>query len=207
MSCSRPTPLMNFAKHVADAEEWVDRPRAPRRVRRSRRPARTSTTRCSASSTRSTRSSRRTARRPFTSVGFGLGTGWYEREIQRRSCRHPHRGLGKEGRTAIFPKLLFTVKRGPEPRAGRPQLRHQVTRGRVRHQAHVPRRAELRQDRRDSPAPSRRRWAAAHSCRAGKTSDGNDVVEGRMNLGVVTLNLPRIALEARGQHRGVLGAP
>src|SRR5690606_132016 len=29
-------------------------------------------------------------------------------------------------------------------------------------------------------------------------ADGADVSEGRMNLGVVTLNLPRIALEARG---------
>ena len=29
-------------------------------------------------------------------------------------------------------------------------------------------------------------------------AEGNDVVEGRMNLGVVTLNVPRIALETRG---------
>ena len=32
-------------------------------------------------------------------------------------------------------------------------------------------------------------------------ADGNDVTEGRMNLGVVTLNLPRIALEAAGDRQ------
>src|SRR5690606_33705689 len=49
---------------------------------------------------------------PFTTVGFGLGTGWLEREIQRAILRIRIRGLGSEGRTAIFPKLVLTLRRG-----------------------------------------------------------------------------------------------
>src|SRR5699024_10533578 len=49
---------------------------------------------------------------PFTSLGFGLGTGWFEREIQRAILDIRIEGLGGEHRTAIFPKLIFTLRRG-----------------------------------------------------------------------------------------------
>ena len=49
---------------------------------------------------------------PFTSLGFGLGTNWFEREIQRAILQIRINGLGIEKRTAIFPKLIFTIKRG-----------------------------------------------------------------------------------------------
>ncbi len=49
---------------------------------------------------------------PFTSLGFGLGTSWLERKIQKAILQIRIAGLGSEKRTAIFPKLIFTVKRG-----------------------------------------------------------------------------------------------
>ncbi|MGO2853780.1 MAG: anaerobic ribonucleoside-triphosphate reductase, partial [Tetragenococcus koreensis] len=49
---------------------------------------------------------------PFTSVGFGLGTDWFAREIQQAILENRIRGLGSEHRTAIFPKLIFSIKRG-----------------------------------------------------------------------------------------------
>src|SRR5699024_9545425 len=49
---------------------------------------------------------------PFTSVGFGLGTNWFEREIQRAILQNRINGLGSEPRTAIFPKLIFSIRRG-----------------------------------------------------------------------------------------------
>ena len=50
---------------------------------------------------------------PFTSLGFGLGTNRFEREIQKAHLEHSRiKGLGSEHRTAIFPKLIFTLKRG-----------------------------------------------------------------------------------------------
>lgn len=49
---------------------------------------------------------------PFISMGFGLGTEWAEKEIQRAILYVSINGLGKDHRTAIFPKLLFTIKHG-----------------------------------------------------------------------------------------------
>lgn len=49
---------------------------------------------------------------PFISMGFGLGTSWAEKEIQRAILYVSINGLGKDHRTAIFPKLLFTIKHG-----------------------------------------------------------------------------------------------
>ena len=49
---------------------------------------------------------------PFVTVGLGLGTDWFAREIQRAIFLNRIRGLGSEHRTAIFPKLIFTIKHG-----------------------------------------------------------------------------------------------
>ena len=49
---------------------------------------------------------------PFTSLGFGLGEGYFEKEIQKAILQVRINGLGKEKRTAIFPKLIFVIKDG-----------------------------------------------------------------------------------------------
>ena len=49
---------------------------------------------------------------PFTSLGFGLGEGLFEKEIQKAILKVRIQGLGKEKRTAIFPKLIFVIKDG-----------------------------------------------------------------------------------------------
>lgn len=57
---------------------------------------------------------------PFVTVGFGLGTNWLEREIQKDILKIRIDGLGKEKRTAIFPKLVFTIKKGLNLHPGDP---------------------------------------------------------------------------------------
>ena len=57
---------------------------------------------------------------PFTSLGFGLGTNRFEREIQKAILNIRIKGLGSEHRTAIFPKLIFTLKRGLNLEEGSP---------------------------------------------------------------------------------------
>ena len=57
---------------------------------------------------------------PFTSLGFGLGTNRFEREIQKAILNIRINGLGSEHRTAIFPKLIFTLKRGLNLEEGTP---------------------------------------------------------------------------------------
>ena len=49
---------------------------------------------------------------PFVTIGFGLGTDWFSREIQRCLLLNRIMGLGRHHRTPIFPKLVFTVRHG-----------------------------------------------------------------------------------------------
>ena len=86
---------------------------------------------------------------PFVTVGFGLGTDWFAREVQRAILLNRIRGLGKDHHTAIFPKLVFTVRHGVNADPRRPELRPEAARPRMRHQAHVPGRRVLREHRQD----------------------------------------------------------
>lgn len=134
---------------------------------------------------------------PFTTLGFGLGTSWIEREIQRSILEIRIEGLGKEKRTAIFPKLVFSLKRGvnleqTDPNYDIKQLA--VTCATKRMYPDV-----LMYDKLVELTGS---FKAPMGCRSfvqgWKDENGQEVNAGRMNLGVVTLNLPRIALESRG---------
>ncbi|WP_233201796.1 anaerobic ribonucleoside-triphosphate reductase [Cryobacterium sp. Y11] len=138
-----------------------------------------------------------TGQTPFTSLGFGLGTSWLERVIQKAILHIRIEGLGSEKRTAIFPKLIFTVKRGlnlaaTDPNYDIKQLALECSTKRM-----YPDILNY-----DKIVELTGRFKVPMGCRSflqGWTDEnGNDVSEGRMNLGVVTLNLPRIALEAGG---------
>ena len=49
---------------------------------------------------------------PFVTLGFGLGASKWARMIQKWILNTRLKGLGKERKTAIFPKLVFALKRG-----------------------------------------------------------------------------------------------
>lgn len=49
---------------------------------------------------------------PFCTFGFGLGTTWEESLIQKAILNVRLAGLGKNKRTAVFPKLVFTIREG-----------------------------------------------------------------------------------------------
>ena len=49
---------------------------------------------------------------PFVTLGFGLGTDQLSRKIQQAILHTRIKGLGKDRVTAIFPKLVFSIKRG-----------------------------------------------------------------------------------------------
>lgn len=49
---------------------------------------------------------------PFVTLGFGLGESEWARMIQKWILKTRIKGLGKERKTAIFPKLVFALKRG-----------------------------------------------------------------------------------------------
>ena len=49
---------------------------------------------------------------PFVTLGFGLGTDKWSKMIQKWILKTRIKGLGIERKTAIFPKLVFALKRG-----------------------------------------------------------------------------------------------
>lgn len=49
---------------------------------------------------------------PFFTVGFGLGDDKYSKEIQKSILNVRLEGLGADKKTAVFPKLVFALKRG-----------------------------------------------------------------------------------------------
>lgn len=134
---------------------------------------------------------------PFTSLGFGLGTNWFEREIQKSILKIRIEGLGQEHRTAIFPKLIFSMKKGvnlmkEDPNYDVKELALECATKRMYPDV-------LNYDKLVELTGS---FKAPMGCRSflqgWQDENGQEVNSGRMNLGVVTLNLPRIALESNG---------
>lgn len=134
---------------------------------------------------------------PFTTLGFGLGKHWIEREIQRAILTVRIVGLGTEKRTAIFPKLVYSLKRGVnlmpvDPNYDIKELAIECATKRMYPDV-------LMYDKIVELTGSFKVPMGCRSFLQGwRNQDGEEVNDGRMNLGVVTLNLPRIALEAKG---------
>ncbi|XPE51934.1 anaerobic ribonucleoside-triphosphate reductase [Shigella flexneri] len=57
----------------------------------------------------------------FVTFGFGLGDSWQSRLIQRAILRNRIAGLGKNKKTAVFPKLVFAIKDGLNREQGDPR--------------------------------------------------------------------------------------
>jgi ribonucleoside-triphosphate reductase len=135
---------------------------------------------------------------PFVTVGFGLGTSWFAREIQRAIFLNRIRGLGAERRTAIFPKLVFSIKHGvnadpSDPNYDLKQLALECSAQRMYPDVLFYENLVAVTGSFKAPMGCRsflQRWTDPET--------GEDVEDGRMNLGVVTVNVPRIALEAQG---------
>ena len=134
---------------------------------------------------------------PFTSLGFGLGTSWIEKEIQKDILKIRIAGLGKEHRTAIFPKLLFTLKKGVNLHPGDPN--YDVKKLAIECSTKRMYPDVLSYDKIKKITGSFKCPMGCRSFLQGwKDENGKEVNSGRMNLGVVTVNLPRIAMESHG---------
>ena len=134
---------------------------------------------------------------PFTSLGFGLGTNRFEREIQKAILNIRIKGLGSEHRTAIFPKLIFTLKRGLNLEPGTPNYDIKELALECATKRMYP--DVLSYDKIIDLTGSFKVPMGCRSFLQGwKDENGQEVNAGRMNLGVVTVNLPRIALESEG---------
>ncbi|HFD1675498.1 TPA: anaerobic ribonucleoside-triphosphate reductase [Enterococcus faecium] len=187
---------LNYKKHLKDAEEWIDSPE------RQKEYAKAKTKKDIFDAMQSLEYEINTlftsnGQTPFTSLGFGLGENWFEREIQKAILQIRINGLGSEKRTAIFPKLIFTLKKGvnlnPEdPNYDIKQLALECATKRMYPDI-------LNYDKIVELTGSFKVPMGCRSFLQGwKDENGQEVNVGRMNLGVVTLNLPRIVIESKG---------
>ena len=134
---------------------------------------------------------------PFTTLGFGLGISWEARLIQKCILEVRRAGLGKYKKTAIFPKLILTIKEG-------------VNRKQEDINYDIKQLALMCSSERMYPdivnyeevVKVTGSFKAPMGCRSfldkWTDEDGNEVHDGRNNLGVVSINLPRVALDAGG---------
>lgn len=192
-----PYAALNYEKNLAMAKEWIEKPQDQELF------AKQKTQKDIYDAMQSLEYEINTlytsqGQTPFTTIGFGLGTSWIEREIQKSLLNIRINGLGKEKRTAIFPKLVFTLKRGVnlEPEDANydiKQLALECSTKRMYPDI-------LSYDKIKELTGSFKSPMGCRSFLQGwQDVEGNDVTSGRMNLGVVTLNLPRIAIEAFGE--------
>ncbi|TCJ98638.1 ribonucleoside-triphosphate reductase class III catalytic subunit [Volucribacter psittacicida] len=134
---------------------------------------------------------------PFVTFGFGLGTSWQAKLIQKSILQNRIRGLGKNHKTPVFPKLVFTLKKGInqqpiDPNYDIKQLALECASKRM-----YPDILNYEQVVKVTGS-----FKAPMGCRSFLNAyhqQGEEIHDGRNNLGVVSLNLPRIALEARTQ--------
>lgn len=136
---------------------------------------------------------------PFVTVTFGMGKNWFEREIQKAILRVRIKGLGKDGLTAVFPKLVFFIEEGLNLNWEDPNYDVKLLALECSSKRLYPDIISAKHNRAitGSSVP-----VSPMGCRSflsvWKDADGNEVLDGRNNLGVVSLNLPRIAIESAG---------
>lgn len=136
---------------------------------------------------------------PFVTFGFGLGISWQSRLIQQSILQNRIQGLGKNHKTPVFPKLVFTLKKGinlqkSDPNYDIKQLALECASKRM--YPDILNYEQVVQVTGSFKAPM-----GCRSFLGAYEENGEFIHDGRNNLGVVSLNLPRIALEAQGDEQ------
>ncbi|TDQ57950.1 ribonucleoside-triphosphate reductase class III catalytic subunit [Mesocricetibacter intestinalis] len=136
---------------------------------------------------------------PFVTFGFGLGTSWQARLIQQSILKNRIRGLGKNNKTPVFPKLVFTIKKGVNQSAADPNYDIKRLALECASKRMYPDILNYEQVVKVTGS-----FKAPMGCRSflGAYEENGELQhDGRNNLGVVSLNLPRIAIEAQGDEK------
>ncbi|NKF50401.1 anaerobic ribonucleoside-triphosphate reductase [Shewanella sp. WXL01] len=133
---------------------------------------------------------------PFVTFGFGLGTSWEARLIQKSIMTVRMAGLGKNHKTAVFPKLVFAIRDGVNHKAADENYDIKQMALKCASMRMYP--DILNYEQVERVTGSFKTPMGCRSFLSAFEQDGELVHEGRNNLGVVSLNLPRIAIEANG---------
>lgn len=132
---------------------------------------------------------------PFVTFGFGLGESWQAKLIQESILKVRIKGLGKSSKTAVFPKLVFAIKEGLNRQLGQPhydvkQLALKCATTRMYPDI-------LNYEQVIKVTGSFKTPMGCRSFLSRYVEDDKEIHAGRNNLGVVSLNLPRIGLQAK----------
>lgn len=133
---------------------------------------------------------------PFVTFGFGLGTSWESRLIQASMMKVRMAGLGKNRKTAVFPKLVFAIRDGINHKSG--DCNYDIKQLALKCATMRMYPDILNYEQVEKVTGSFKTPMGCRSFLGTYEEDGELVHDGRNNLGVVSLNLPRVALEANG---------
>lgn len=133
---------------------------------------------------------------PFVTFGFGLGISWESRLIQQSMLKIRMDGLGKNRKTAVFPKLVFAIRDGVNHKKA--DTNYDIKQMALKCASMRMYPDILNYEQVEKVTGSFKTPMGCRSFLGAYEENGELIHEGRNNLGVVSLNLPRIALEAAG---------
>lgn len=136
---------------------------------------------------------------PFVTFGFGLGTDWAARLIQQAILHNRLAGLGKNHKTAVFPKLVFAIREGINRRPG--DVNYDIKQLALACASKRMYPDILNYEQVVKVTGSFKTPMGCRSFLGVYEENGRLLHDGRCNIGVVSLNLPRIALEAAGDEQ------
>ena len=135
---------------------------------------------------------------PFTTLGFGLGEDEWARLVQKWILKTRIKGLGEDHKTAIFPKLVFTLKRGLNLNSEDPN--YDIKQLALRCSARRMYPDILSYDKVVEVTGGFKSPMGCRSFLAEWTNEkGEKQYSGRWNCGVVSVNLPRIGLKLQSK--------
>ncbi|UJF16939.1 anaerobic ribonucleoside-triphosphate reductase [Vibrio sp. SS-MA-C1-2] len=133
---------------------------------------------------------------PFVTFGFGLGESWQSKLIQQSILKNRIAGLGKNSKTAVFPKLVFAIKDGLNHKPD--DINYDVKQLALECASKRMYPDILNYDQVVKVTGSFKTPMGCRSFLGTYEENGELVHDGRNNLGVVSINLPRVALKAKG---------
>lgn len=132
---------------------------------------------------------------PFVTVSFGLSTSWAGRVVQKAILKVRINGYGAQSKTPVFPKLVYMLKEGVNMRAGDPNYDVKRLALYCASKRIYPDFQSVDNTVRDLGFNPTSMGCRSFLSYYENPETGEPVEYGRFNVGVVTLNLPRIAMQ------------
>lgn len=132
---------------------------------------------------------------PFVTISFGLATSWAGRVVQKAILKVRINGYGAQSKTPVFPKLVYMLKEGVNMRAGDPNYDVKRLALYCASKRIYPDFQSVDNTVRDLGFNPTSMGCRSFLSYYENPETGEPVEYGRFNVGVVTLNLPRIAMQ------------